>query len=176
MRQVDHVHLTGTQTDDTGTFAITGDVTQAAARIDIKQNGTDLVILAVRSKAYASQDGSRFVELSPQEELRAQASILSKTLDCANTERGTLTKGEITTLNGTRVIAINDDGKAPGDAPNVTYIALDGTLHVVESKTLGRTMSGGSDACGHSPNDSLSAAQISYDYQAAVPAITPPPT
>jgi hypothetical protein len=175
MRQVDHVHITGTQTDGTGTYAISGDVTMTAARIDIRQGGSDLVIVTTGGKAYASQDGSTFVELSPQEELRAQAATLSKTLDCANTERGILTKGSITTINGIRVIAINDDGKAPGDAPNVTYVALDGSLHVVESKTFGRETPGGSAACGHSPTDSVSAAQTEYDYQAPAPVITPPP-
>jgi hypothetical protein len=175
MRRVDHVRITGTQTDATGTYTLSGDITRTAARIDIVQGGSRLVVVITGGKAYASQDGSGFVELSSIEELRAQASTLTKTLECAGIERGKLTKGAVTTIRGTPAIAIDDDGKVPGDAPNVTYIALDGSLHVVESRTTGTATPGGSNACGHSPTDTLSAAQTEYEYQAPAPAVTPPP-
>ena len=175
MRQVEHVRIVGTQTNDTGTTHVTGDVTQNAARIEFKQGSSDDVVVVVGGKAYVSQNGSPFREATPDLELQAQSATLSKTIDCAQKEHGKLTKGAVSTIKGIRVIAIMDDGKAPGAAPSITYVAVDGPARVIENKTTGRATSGGSAACGHSPQDTTSSSLDDYDYRASVPAITPPP-
>jgi hypothetical protein len=175
MGQVDHVRIIGTQTSDTGTTQVTGDVTQNTARIEFKQGSSDDVVVVTGGKAYVSQRGSPYQEAPPDLELQAQSATLSKTVACAQKEHGKLTKGAVSTVKGVRVIAVNDDGKAPGAAPSITYIAIDGPARVIENKTTGRTTSGGSAACGHSPQDTTSSSLDDYDYRASLPPITPPP-
>lgn len=176
MKQVEHVHLTGTQTDDTGTAQISADVTQNAARIDVKQGGTDTIIIVVGGKAYGEQNGGNFQELPSDVELEAQATTLAKTIECAQKERGTLTKGDVTSVKGVRVIAIKDDGKVAGGSPGTTYVALDGPQRVIETRQEGKNTPGGSADCGHTPSSTTSAGMVDYDYAASVSTITMPPS
>lgn len=174
MARVSHVHITGSQTDATGTTRLDADITQSAARITFHAAAGDTLIVVVGGNAYGSQDGGLFITLPADVASRAQAATLARTVDCSHTEHGALTKGAVSTVDGVRVIAILDDGRAPGASPGTTYVALD-SARVVRTVQSGRTTAGGSARCGHTPDDTTSAATEDYDYSGSEPSITPPP-
>jgi len=174
MKQVDHVHITGTQTDDSGTAQLTGDVTQTSARVEVKANGNDTVFIVTGGKAYGSQNGGPFSELPADLTVQVSVATLAKTIECAQSEHGTLAKGEVSTLNGVRVIALTDDGKAPGASPSTAFITLDGPARLIETRQTGRTTPGGRADCGHSSTDTTTAQQSDFDYSGPTPTITPP--
>ena len=93
-------------------------------------------------------------------------------------EHGALTKGAVSTVDGTRVIAIDDDGRAPGASPSTAYVALSGPPLLVRVVVRGATTPGGRVDCGHPANDTgpptVSATYDFAEWGAAV-SITPPP-
>jgi hypothetical protein len=173
-------HITGHQVDTAGT-AVDVDVVDTAqsARVTLRAADGTIYLVVTPGAVFVSGSASGPYRTAPTD-LATEASSLTleATVRCGRIEHGALTKGAISTVNGIRVIAIEDDGKAPGASPSTTYIALSGPPLLVRVVARGATTPGGSIACGHSPNDTgpptVSATYDFGDWGAPV-TVTPPP-
>ena len=170
-------HIAQTSTDSTGTFKEDALVTGDAGRATITDpTGATIEIVVTGGSAYASQGGGPFQQLTGELLTQVQSVTIHKTVSCARSEHGTLTKGSISTVNGKRVIAITDDGKAPGASAGTVDVALDGTPLPVHIAQTGPPTAGGSLACGHTSSQSTTKSQtIDLDYPGGGVTITAPP-
>ena len=171
------VHISQTSTNSTGTFKEDALITGDGGRASITDpSGMTTVIVVTGGAGYVSQGGGPFQQLSGDLLTQVSRITLHQTVRCARTEHGTLTKGSISTVNGRRVIAIMDDGKAPGATPGTLDVALDGAplpLHIMQT---GAATPGGSLSCGHTAHSTVRAQTIVLDYPSGSVTITPPPT
>jgi hypothetical protein len=170
------VHVSQTSTDSTGKAKQDATITGDAGRASITDpSGSTTIIVFTGGQAYASVGGSAFQQLTGDLQTEVSSITIHHTVGCARTEHGTLTKGSISTVNGKRVIAIMDDGKAPGATPGTVDVALDGPPLPVHIEQTGPATAGGSLACGHSPQSSVTAQTIDFDYPGGNVTITAPP-
>ena len=98
---------------------------------------------------------------------------------CARIEHGTLTKGAVSTVNGQRVIAVNDDGKAPGASSSTVYISASTPARLVRVVDHGATTPGGRADCGHAVSagsPSTSSASFDFGDWGGAVTVTPPPS
>ena len=169
------VHFRTSSTDSSGTSKVDNLTTGDSARATVTDpSGTAVVIVVTGGKAYLSQGGSAFQPLTGDLLSQAQAITLHHTVTCVRKEHGTLSKGQISTVNGKRVIAIVDDGKAPGASPGSVEVALDGTPLPVRIEQTGANTAGGSPECGHSEKGTATSQTTDLDYPQGPVTITPP--
>ena len=169
------IHSKQTVVDSTGTTKVESILTPSAGRSTITDSGgTVTVILVDNGSAWLNQGGTGFQQLSGSDVQLVAHLTVHGTATCARTERGGLTKGAISTVDGQRVIALADDGKAPGASVGTLYVALDGPPLPVRAVQTGPSTAGGSLTCGHSGPDTTSSVTIDFDYPASA-SVTPPP-
>jgi hypothetical protein len=170
------VHISQTSTDSTGTFKEDALVTGDAGRASITDpSGATTLLVLAGGAAYGSQGGSPFQQLTGDLLTQVSSITIHQTARCARTEHGTLTKGSISTVNGKRVIAIVDDGKAPGATPGSVDVALDGPPLPLHIEQTGAATPGGSLSCGHTSQSTTMSVKIDLDYPSGSVTITAPP-
>ena len=170
------LHVKTTVKDSTGTTVEDSLLSQDSGRATITDpSGTVTTIVVTGGSAYGSVGGGGFQQLTGDIATQVSGITIKQTAACAGSEHGGLTKGSISTVNGKRVIAILDDGKAPGASPGTLYVALDGTPLPVRVEQTGPPTTGGSLACGHGSSASTTTSQtIDFDYPSGSVTITPP--
>ncbi len=122
------VHVVGHEVDSTGT-ASDIDVLDAqnSASITLRAAGATIYLVVTPDNVYASQtQAGPWVTAPPDLATNSRSLTLVTTVRCGRIEHGHLTKGAISTVDGQRVIAIHDDGKAPGASPSTAYVAISG--------------------------------------------------
>lgn len=175
LNAVTQVHLSETATDSSGTSKIDAIITGDSGRATVTDaTGAVTMLVFTGGAGYASQGGA-FQALDPALTTQISSITIHNTVSCARKEHGGLTKGAISTVNGKRVIAITDDGKAPGASPGTVYIALDGPPLPVQIVQNGPSTAGGSPACGHSTPSTTKNQTANLDYPAGNVSITAPP-
>lgn len=169
------VHLVQSSTDSSGVTKIDGTITGDAGRATATDpSGTATVIVVTGGAAYVSQGGSAFQQLTGDLVTQVSSITIHQTVSCGRTEHGGLTKGSVSTVNGKRVVAIVDDGKAPGASPGTVFVALDGPPLPVRIQQTGPITAGGSLACGRTSGSTVTAQMIDLDYPSGSVTITPP--
>ncbi|HEX6491968.1 MAG TPA: hypothetical protein VF112_00570, partial [Candidatus Dormibacteraeota bacterium] len=109
----------------------------------------------------------------------ARSLTLASTVRCARVEHGTLTRGAVSTVNGQRVIAVDDDGKAPGASPATAYITVSTPARLVRVVEHGASTPGGRADCGHATSPGTPpTATADFDYAdwGRTVTVTPPPS
>lgn len=173
--QQQSVHEEVSFTDAGGTNTGVLDASQTAARLTITSGGQTQTILVIGNDAYLGSGGN-FTQLPAGDAAQITYVLPPRQAQCVAKRHGGLTKGDISTINGKRVIEIKDDGSAPGASPNSTFISLDGAPLPVRSLQRGPTKPGGDKSCGATDNDTTKSGQTDFDYSRPAPQITPPPT
>ena len=175
------VHVTGHQVDSTGTASDLEYVeTQDSASITLSAAGQTLYLVVTPQAVYAAQTRSG-PWVTPPADLATNARSLTlvNTVRCARIEHGTLTKGTVSTVNGRRVIAVNDDGKAPGASPSTVYITVATPARLVRAVDHGATTPGGRADCGHATSPGTpptSNAVFDFADWGRSVTVTPPPS
>ena len=169
------VHLAQSSTDTSGVTKIDGTITGDAGRATATDpSGTATVIVVTGGSVYVSQGSSGFQQITGDLATQVSSITIHQTVSCGRTEHGGLTKGSVSTVNGKRVIAIVDDGKAPGASPESVFVALDGPPLPVRIAQTGPTTAGGSLACGRASGSTVTSQTIDIDYPSGSVTITPP--
>jgi hypothetical protein len=174
------VHVTGHQVDSTGAAADIDVVdTQNSASITYRAAGSIVYLVVTPDNVYASQSQSG-PWVTPPADLatNARSLTLSNTVRCGRIEHGGLTRGATSTINGQRVIAVDDDGKAPGASPSTVYVTVSGAPRVVRLVTHGATTAGGRADCGHAAASGPQTTSATFDFSdwGATATVTPPPS
>jgi hypothetical protein len=180
LRQAHVAHLYGHTTIGGESATIDGIVEQDSSRITVTTSSMVIILIVSGGQAYGIQ-GGQAVQLSGDSATEIKAFTIAKAADCAGREHGALSKGATSTINGKRVIAIMDDGHAPGASTSTTYVALDGPPLVIRTVSTSATTPGGSLDCGHGSSSTSSTSSgsegqtVDWDYPTDVPVITAPP-
>jgi hypothetical protein len=175
------VHIVGHQVDSTGAAADIDIVdTARSARVILRDSsGTAYLVVTPDAVEVSPTPDGPYGAAPADVTIEASSLPLQPTVRCARIEHGALTKGPTSTVDGTRVIAIEDDGSAPGASPSTDYVAVSGPPLLVREVVHGATTPGGRVDCGHAPDDTspptVSATYDFRDWGRAV-TITPPPT
>lgn len=175
------VHIVGHQVDSTGAGADVDIVdTARSARVVLRDSsGTAYLVVTPDAVEVSPTPDGPYRAAPADVTIEASSLPLQPTVRCARTEHGALTKGPTSTVDGTRVIAIQDDGRAPGASPSTDYVAISGPPLLVREVVHGATTPGGRVDCGHPPEDTspptVSATYDFRDWGRAV-TVTPPPT
>jgi hypothetical protein len=174
------VRVTGHQVDTTGAASDIDVVdTQNAANITYRQAGATVYLVVTPDNVYASQSQSGpWVTPPPDLVTNARSLTLANTVRCGRIEHGGLTRGATSTINGKRVIAVDDDGKAPGASPSTVYVIVSGAPRVVRLVTHGATTPGGRPDCGHAAASGPQTTSATFDFSdwGATVTVTPPPS
>jgi hypothetical protein len=174
------VRVTGHQVDSTGAAADIDVVdTQNAANITFRAPGGVVYLVVTPDNVYGSQSLSGPWVTPPADVVtNARSLTLSNTVRCGRVEHGGLTRGATSTINGQRVIAVEDDGKAPGASPSTVYVAISGAPHVVRLVSHGATTAGGRPDCGHAAASGPQTTSATFDFGdwGATVTVTPPPS
>ncbi|HEY2703572.1 MAG TPA: hypothetical protein VGL20_07780, partial [Candidatus Dormibacteraeota bacterium] len=133
MAKEQSVHIAGHQVDTTGA---TNDIdvldTQNAASITLTAQGTSIYLVVTPDRVSAAQSKSGPWVTAPGDlATNARSLTLANTVRCGRLEHGGLTRGPVSTVNGQRVVAIEDDGKAPGASPSTVYVSVTGIPRLV---------------------------------------------
>jgi len=152
--------------------------TQTAARLVAHMDGIDVEEVVVAGRAYqrGGAHGPGWTVLPPDETVGAEALTLQRQADCAVHEHGRLTLGPESVIAGQRVVAVVDDGQAPGASPGTAWLTLGAPVHLVRAVQTGRETPGGSLDCGHQPGPVAVSATVDYDAFGSGVQISPPPT
>jgi hypothetical protein len=175
------VHVTGHQVDATGVASdLDVIVTQDSANITLSASGQTLYLVVTPQAVYAAQMRSG-PWLTPPADLATNARSLTlvTTVRCARIEHGTLTKGAVSTVNGQRVIAVDDDGRAPGASPSTVYVTVSTPARLVRVVDHGATTPGGHADCGHATSPgtpATSSAVFDFTNWGDSVTVTPPPS
>jgi hypothetical protein len=175
------VHVTGHQVDSTGAASDIDVVdTQNAASITLRAAGATVYLVVTPDSVYASQSQSGPWQAAPADlALNARSLTLANTVRCGRIEHGGLTRGATSTVNGQLVIAVEDDGKAPGASPSTVYVTVSGAPRLVRVVDHGATTAGGRADCGHAAASSgppTSSASFDFRDWGAQVTVTPPPS
>ena len=175
------VHVTGHQVNSAGTASDLDVVdTQDSASITLSAAGQTLYLVVTPASVYAAQSRSGPWITAPTDlATNARSLTLASTVRCARIEHGTLTKGAVSTVNGQRVIAVNDDGKAPGASSSTVYISASTPARLVRVVDHGATTPGGRADCGHAVSagsPSTSSASFDFGDWGGAVTVTPPPS
>jgi len=176
------VHITGHQVDTTGASADL-DVVDAldSARITLRtSSGGTFYLVVTPDVVYGSQSlAGPYQQAPPDLATQVRSLTINFTVRCARIEHGTLTKGATSTVAGQRVIAIDDNGRAPGASASTVYVALTGPPLLVRVEQHGATTKGGTADCGHPPSDTsppTKSAVFDFTGWGTPVTITPPPS
>jgi hypothetical protein len=175
------VHVTGHQVDSRGSSSDIDVVdTQESASITISASGQTLYLVVTPSAVYAAESRSGPWTAAPADlSVNARSLTLASTVRCGRIEHGTLTKGSVSTVNGQRVIAVNDDGKAAGASPSTVYVTVSTPARLVRVVDHGATTPGGRADCGHAASPGTPATtSATFDFAnwGATVTVTPPPS
>jgi hypothetical protein len=172
--QQQSVHEDVTFTDAGGVNTGSLDAGQTSARLTITAGGQTQTIIVIGNDAWVGSGGS-FTQLPAADAATITYVLPPRQAQCVTKRHGVLSKGDVSTVNGKRVIEVKDDGNAPGASPNSTFIALDGPPLPVQSLQRGPTKPGGDKSCGASDNDTTKSGTTNFDYSRPAPTVTPPP-
>jgi hypothetical protein len=165
-------HMTGTQTDKDGPSTLTADVSlPGKVHLTIQQGTTDLEIIVVgpdgyfkANRAFWDKNGGgaatalladRWVKVPAASTPGfAEFSAISDPATIGHcflgSRHGAITNAGTSTVAGTPVIVLADDGKAPGASPGEVYIASTGQPLPLRSTQTGPQQAGGvPDAACH---------------------------
>ena len=171
------VHIVGTTTDPSASNSTSVfDFTQTTARLTVTLTSTGQITIVVVADGQAWQEiGGGWVPQTGDQLAQDLAALPPKSASCALQAHGVLTKGASSMINGTPSIEIKDDGLAPGDAPNSTFVATTGPPRVLRIIQNGTTSAGGDPTCGAATTtDTTTFQQLDFDYSRSAPDITPP--
>jgi hypothetical protein len=175
------VHVTGHQVDSDGT-ASDIDVldTQESASITLRSAGTTIHLVVTPGAVYAAQRPTG-PWVNPPADLatNARSLTLANTVRCGRIEHGSLTKGAVTTIDGQRVVAVDDDGRAPGASPSTVYVTVSMPARLVRVVDHGATTPGGRSDCGHAASAGsppISTATFDFTDWGRSVTVTPPPS
>jgi hypothetical protein len=176
------VHVVGHQVDTTGA---TSDIDvldgQSSARITLVTQGATLYLVVTAAQVYAAQSiEGPWITAPADLAVNARSLTLANTVRCGRIEHGGLTRGAVSTIDGQKVIAIDDDGRAPGASPSTVYVAVTGAPRLVRVVDHGAGTPGGRTDCGHaaaaaSGPPTLSAKFDFSDWGKPL-TVTPPPS
>ena len=175
-----HISGSGSLRDARGTLhhvSIDGVATADAAHVTFTVDGIQSEDIVVGGKTYekGGTRGSQWVRLPPSESVGSGSFTLRGLADCATSEHGRLSKQGATTYHGNQVVVISDNGSAPGAAPTMDYVALEGPPRFIHQDQTGTETPGGSEACGHTAGvTTVSASEDLDQYGAAVDIQAPP--
>jgi hypothetical protein len=175
------VHIAGHQVDSGGA---TNDIdvldTQNAASISLTAQGTSIYLVVTPDRVYASQSRNGPWLTAPADlATNARSLTLANTVRCGRLEHGGLTKGAVSIVNGRRVVALEDDGRAPGASRSTVYVSLTGPPRLVRVVQHAAATPGGRADCGHAGAGSspgISSASFDFSDWGAAVAVTPPPS
>jgi hypothetical protein len=175
------VHVTGHQQDSTGASSDIDVVdTQDSASITISASGQTLYLVVTPGAVFAAENRNGPWTTAPAElATNARSLTLANTVRCGRIEHGTLTRGSVSTVNGQRVIAVNDDGKAAGASPSTVYVTVSTPARLVRVVDHGATTPGGRADCGHATSPGTpptTYATFDFTSWGATVTVTPPPS
>lgn len=174
------VHVVGHEVDSSGAASdIDVRDTQRSASITLHAAGTTIYLVVTPDNVYVSEaQAGPFITAPPDLATNSRALTLVNTVRCGRIEHGHLTRGAISTVDGQRVIAIDDDGRAPGASPSTAYVAISGLPRLVRVEDHGATTPGGAPNCGHAGSTGPPTATASFDFEnyGAPVTVTPPPS
>jgi hypothetical protein len=162
LAKVRSYHVEGTETDDDGRSAITGDVTaDGALSIRLAIGAKKMAVIVADRQAYiranaafwndqAGGSGGRLARLladrwvkSPDDDLGSLEQLTPKNLAyCASRASSTVVDGGTRDHDGQKVVVLRDKG-APGDAPGDVYVPATGRALPVRVLQTGPRPSGG---------------------------------
>jgi hypothetical protein len=175
------VHIAGHQVD-TGGASNDIDVldTQNAASITLTVQGTSIYMVVTPNRVYASQSRNGPWVTAPADlATNARSLTLASTVRCARLEHGGLTRGAVSTVNGRRVVAVEDDGRAPGASPSTVYVSVTGPPRLVRVVQHAVATPGGRPDCGQAGSGGspgVSNATFDFSEWGAAVTVTPPPS
>jgi hypothetical protein len=175
------VHIAGHQVDSSGA---NNDIdvldTQNAASISLTAQGTSIYLVVTPDKVYASQSrNGPWLTAPPDLATNARSLTLANTVRCGRLEHGGLTKGAVSTVNGQRVVALEDDGRAPGASRSTVYVSVTGPPRLVRVVQHAAATPGGRADCGQAGATSgpgISNASFDFSDWGAAVTVTPPPS
>jgi hypothetical protein len=175
------VHIAGHQVDSGGA---SNDIdvldTQNAASITLTVQGTSIHLVVTPDRVYASQSGNGPWLTAPADlATNARSLTLANTVRCGRLEHGGLTRGAVSTVNGHRVVAVEDDGRAPGASPSTLYVSVTGRPRLVRVVQHGVATPGGRADCGQAGAGSspgISSATFDFSEWGVAVSVTPPPS
>ena len=175
------VHVTGHQVDSAGSASDLDVVdTQDSASITLTASGQALYLVVTPGSVHAAQSQSGPWTTAPADlATNARSLTLANTVRCARIEHGTLSRGAVSTVDGQRVIAVNDDGKAPGASPSTVYVTVSTPARLVRVVDRGASTPGGRADCGHAASPgapSTTSATFDFASWGAAVTVTPPPS
>lgn len=174
------VHVVGHEVDSAGSASdIDVRDTQNSASITLRATEATVYLVVTPDNVYVSQSqAGPFIAAPTDLATNSRSLTLVNTVRCGRLEHGHLTKGPISTVDGQKVIAIDDDGKAPGASPSTAYVAISGLPRLVRVEDHGATTPGGAPNCGHAGASGPPTASASFDFEdyGAPVTVTPPPS
>lgn len=181
MTRESSVHVVGHQVDTRGS---TSDIEvqdgQSSARITLVTQGATLYLVVTPSQVYAAQSiEGPWITAPPDLAVNARSLTLANTVRCGRSEHGGLRKGAVSSIDGQPVIALEDDGRAPGASPSTVYVGLSGPPRLVRVIDHGATTPGGHSDCGHAGTGGgppTASAKFDFSGWGAPLTVTPPPS
>jgi hypothetical protein len=199
LAKVRSYRLAGTQKDKDGAQQVVADVAaDGSLKLTLKMGkGTaDLIAVASKPGTYMRADrafwlhsgsakaaqlfSDRWVRLPPGQvkdidDLVDQARPKTLAMCLRKAKHGTVKNLGVQDLNGHKVVVLDDDGNAPGDAPGKLYVAATGRPLPVLVTQLGRQRPGGrpDPRCGDDPKDTTTSSTTTisrYDQPVRVTA------
>ena len=177
LRQVPIAHARGVGFSGDPTATVDDVSTQTTGRLTLTEGGRTSMFVLTGGQAYAVLPTGA-MKLTGDAATEIQSFTLAAQADCTAKEHGHLTKGSTSTINGHRVIAIMDDGRAPGASVGTAYVSVDAPHLVVRTVTTLESTPGGSLSCGHDQSSATptpGGQTLDWDYPDSVPLITAPP-
>ena len=175
------VHIAGHRVDSGGS---SNDIdvldTQSAASITLTVQGTSIHLVVTPDRVYASQSRNGPWLTAPADlATNARSLTLASTVRCGRLEHGGLTRGAVSTVNGRRVVAVEDDGRAPGASPSTLYVSVTGPPRLVRVVQHAVATPGGRPDCGQAGSGGspgVSNATFDFSEWGAAVTVTPPPS